>query len=363
MKTWFLRLQVIASALAILLAFATYGPLLGALVAFMLVSAFVTTPRSQCLGATLTATEILADTLDAFKLQLPMLSKFSTRFTAERVALNGTLTGHIRTLPTASTYDGTTGYENGATSAASLLTDLPITVDQHPHVPIKITHLSNIAAQKSVYQNNINDAAYVLAKAVLDNVLAKAVAANFSESTVESVVNTDRDTLGRIRKAMNARSGQGIPRVGIVNSDVFEQFDADSRIASKDFYGQQTGGNPLGHLTNVAGFSDIWEYPGLPHNSENLSGFFCDPRAIALVTGLPNHNFDLAGTLGLPKVANVVEVTDPDTGLTFLGIMWQKAGTFDIWMTVTLLFGVAAGKQAGSAGTICDYAGNRLVTA
>lgn len=324
------------------------------------------TRRAMQCGATLTVTEILADTMEAFKLQLPMLSSFSSRFTSKKVVKDGTLIGHIRTLPTASTYDANAGgYKNGATSAANLLTDISITVDQHPHVPIKVTNLSNIAAQKSVYQDNIRDAAYVLAKAVLDNVLGKFVAAVFSERTIQAVADSDSDTLGAIRKKMNIKNGGGIPRAAIVNSDVFDVLDSDTRIISRDVYGQATGGLPLGHLKNVKGFSDIWEYPGLPTNGENLTGVFFDPRAVALVTGLPNHNFDLARELGLPQVMRDEVLTDPDTGLSFMGLLWQEQGTGDIYMTVTLLFGAAAGKllDGNAAGIATDYAGHRLVTA
>jgi hypothetical protein len=362
-----MKKQVILALAVAFLALAFIQPAF-ALVAFGLV-AFAFQPRyigrGVNYGATLTATEILSDVMGPFKQFLPMLNSFSTRLTAEKVALNGSLIGHIRTLPTASTYDAAQGgYKNGATSAAGLLTDIPITVDQHPHVPIKITHLTNIAAQKNVYQDNIADAAYVLAKAVLQNVLAKVVAANVSQKTTEAIVETDRDTLGGIRKAMNLLAGGSFPRAGIVNSDVFESLDADPRIASRDYYGQQTGGSPLGHLVNVAGFRDIWEYPDMPANAENLSGFFFDPRAVALVTGLPDHNDQLARALGLPTVMKTEVVTDPETGLSFMGLMWQEQGTLDIYMTVTLLFGSVVGKQAvgNAAGVATDYAGHRLVT-
>lgn len=322
-------------------------------------------PRSARVCATLTATEILTDTIAAIRVMVPMLFQFSTRFTADRVALNGTVTGHIRTLPTAQDYNaGQGGYKNGANAGENLLTDIPVVVNKHKHVPIKYSHLVNIASQKSAYQQNINDAAYVLGKTMLNDVLAGAVAANFSEVTTEAIADTNRDTLGAIRKAMN-KKGAGSPRFGLVNSDVFEALDSDSRIASRDYYGQQTGGNPLGVLRAVAGFSEIWEYPELPANAENLSGFFCDPRAIAVVTGLPDHSFDLAAQLGIPQVMRHEIVQDPESGLALMAIFWQEQGTADVYMTVTLLWGSIAGKQAGAsaAGTAADYAGHRLVTA
>jgi hypothetical protein len=42
--------------------------------------------------------------------------------------------------------------------------------------------------------------------------------------------------------------------------------------------------------------------------------------------------------------------------------MWQKAGLFDVWMTITCLWGIAAGCAGSTAGTKTDYAGHRCVT-
>jgi hypothetical protein len=229
---------------------------------------------------------------------------------------------------------------------------------------VKFAHLQNIASQKSLYQDTINDAAFVLGKAVVDGVCALITAANFSQSSTVAIASTSRDTLGTVRKNMNTK-GAGPTRFGIVNSDFFEKLDSDSRIASRDYYGQQTGANAFGHIQSVAGFADIWEYPSLPANSENLSGFFFDPRAVSLVTGLPDHTFELAASLGIPQVMRHEIVQDPASGLAMMALFWQEQGTADVYMTITLLWGALAGKQASgnSAGIATDYAGYRIVTA
>lgn len=132
---------------------------------------------------------------------------------------------------------------------------------------------------------------------------------------------------------MNVVNGGALPRAGIVNSDVFETLDSDTRIISRDVYGQATGGVPLGHLTNVKGFSDVWEYPGLPSNAQNLSGFFFDPRAVAVVFGLPDHNFNLAEELGLPMVMK----QEISSSMSFASVMFRphsfiQSGMFN-WIT------------------------------
>jgi hypothetical protein len=398
---------------------------------------------------TLTPTEVLADTLDAFKIAAPMLGSMSTEFTAEPVKLNQQVIAHIRTLPTVSDYDSSTGYSNGLTEGRDLMTDVPVTVDRHKHAGVNLGYLNGIKDKKDVYEKAIADCGYVLAKAVVDSALQKFNLANISYSSTEATNDTDRDTLGGIRKAMNSR-GAAAGRVGLLNSDAFEKLDADARIASRDYYGQQTGGTPLGHLVNVAGFRDIWEYPDLgvintasleftataatdlittasahgyttgtvvrvstsaadlpaglsaatnyyvirvsdttfkvgsslanalagtavditdagtgTHTVagyENLAGAFFEPRAIIIRTGLPDHPFEVAQALGIPSIAGVDVVTDPDTGLSLMGIRWMQPGTFDLKLTMTLMWGTAVGRQAGAAGAICDKAGHRLVT-
>lgn len=399
--------------------------------------------------ATLSSTIILADTLQAFKKRVPMLGAFSTNFTDQRLRLNSSAIAHVRTLPSLSTFDSSTGYKNGAAEGNSLVTDVPVTIDSHKHVPIKLSHLYNIADQKDVYQNAIGDAAYVLGKGMVDSVLAKVTASTISNVVTEAAASVDRDTLGSVRKGMNGNGAAPTGRVGIVNSDFYESLDADPRIASRDYYGQQTGGQAYGMLTNVAGFGNIWEYPDFPTNTaagstftaattdictdaahgfltgsavrvsnsggalptglsaattyyvikldadtfklatsranavagtaidisgtgsgtqtivgyENLSAFFFEPRAVALVTGLPDHTFDIAAALGIPTQGRHYVVTDPETGMSLLGIEWQEPGTFDLYLTVAAMWGSAVGAQSGAAGAITDKAGYRVVTA
>ena len=263
--------------------------------------------------ATLTTTEILTDTLDAFKLQFPMLGNFTSDMSSGSAVKGQTIMAHIANLPTASTYDATTGY--------------------------------------------------ALGKSIVDFALGKVLAANFTNAVNESVVgDVDRETLGAIRKEMNLNGAAPSGRFGIVNGDAFESLDTDPRIASADYHGQQIEGNSLGQLNNVSGFEAIYEYPTLAANGELLAGVFLDPRGIAIATRLPDHNIDYANDLGIPRAGKFEVVEDPDSGLALLGISWEQPGTFDQFLTVTVLHGAAAGAQGGSAGAITDKAGVRLTT-
>jgi hypothetical protein len=208
----------------------------------------------------------------------------------------------------------------------------------------------------------VNAVGYALGKSVVDTVLAKVVAANITHSVTETIANTSRDTLAKATKQLNAQGALPQGRFGIVNSDFFNALDADSRIASDLFHGERRNGDAYGYIQNVSGFKSIWEYPSLP-STGNISAFFADKRAVVVASRVPDMSQTVASQFGVPQIAAFETVSDADSGLTLLGIKWQKPGTFDIYMTVAILFGSAVGAQGGSANTITDKAGVLIKTA
>lgn len=315
---------------------------------------------------TLTNTETLALVMQAFTKKLfpilPMGTDFRTG--ASGLKLNGVYQAHIATLGATAAYDATTGYKNGATSARTLLVDVPITASNHRHAPILLEYLNRIKDRKQEYMEVISGLGYSLAKYVLDDILAAITIANFSESTGPvAVADCDTDMLTAMTGAMN-KVGAGEMRNLIVNTDVANVIGADARMASQDFQNQRTGGSPFRRWTNCFGWQSIQEYPDFPTNSQNLGGFGFDKRAISLMAGPPEpKDSELSAQLNIKEVMNFETMTDPDTGLTMAAVSWQDPGTGDFYWTPTIVWGRALGSQGGAAGTVADYAGNRLVTA
>lgn len=300
------------------------------------------------MATNLSPSEILVQTLDAFKTRVPALGTMSTDFSDDRSRLNQTIRGHIRTLPSVGDY-GANGYFSNSNDAQALLTDVDVVLDQHKHVTLNLTHLKMLSDTKRNEQ--IGDSAYVLGKSIVDSVLAKATAANLANSEVVSIANSDFDALNGARKALVQQGANLDALYGLVNSDFAASLNADTRIASGDYHGQESTSNALYSLSNVSGFRRVLEYPDLPDNGENLSGIFFDPRAMVVATRLPSDSTDLANSLGVPNVADTTAVTDPETGLSFLGIMHMQPGTLDLYLTVTVLYGSTVGGSAlGNAG-------------
>jgi len=306
------------------------------------------------MATNLAPSEILVQTLDAFKARVPALGMMSTDFSDSRSRKDQTIRGHIRTLPTVGDY-GASGYFSNANDAQTLLTDVDLTLDQHKHVTLNLTHLKMLSDDKRNTQ--IGDSAYVLGKSIVDNVLGKVLAANLTNTEIITIANSDFDALNSARKNLVTQGANVDALYGIVNSDFAATLNADTRIASRDYYHQEARSSGLSTWNNVSGFQQIREYSGMPANGESLSAVFFDPRALVVATRLPSDSTELAASLGVPNIADTMTVTDPESGLSFLGIMHMQPGTLDLYLTVTVLYGTKVG------GTELDEAGYRITTA
>jgi hypothetical protein len=256
--------------------------------------------------------ELLMDVMDAFKVRFPMLNNFSTDMSADRARFNEQITAHISTLPTVRDYDATTGYKANAASANDLVVQVPVTIDRHKHVPIKVDYIDQISTRRNLYEQAIGNVAFSLGKEAFDYAMSLVVAANFSESSTFAEANSDKEMLDDVTGDLNAVGTNPFGRFGIVNSAVFSTLDNDSRIASGDYYGQRRGASGYGVIRNTAGFEVIYEYPSMPANSENLSAFFGTRESLVIASRLPQDTFDLASSIGIPKIANTETITDPE---------------------------------------------------
>jgi hypothetical protein len=320
-------------------------------------------PANGALFATLTTTEILADTLDAFRTFVPMISAFSTDFSNARSKKGEQIMAHVSTLPSVQDWDANSGMELNQVEADALITDVPVTLNQFKHVPVRVKALTQLASRKDLYLEAIRNIAYVLGKYVVDYVLSLVTAANVTNQKIASTLNTSMDTLELLRTTLNTQKAASVGRFGLISSACGGAIQADPRASNSQYYGQLNGGNAYRHYVNMAGFSNIWEYPDFPANGINLSGFFGDRRAAVIASRLPSDIEDLADEAGVPKIANFETLTDDQSGLSMMAIAYQKQGTFDIWLTIALLFGASVGAQGGGAAAKTDSAGIRLRTA
>lgn len=284
---------------------------------------------------------LLSDILEPFKTRFPMLRGMSTDFRAQPLKLSTNYTAHIRTLPSAATYDGTTGYANGATSGRSLLVDVPITVDAHKHVPLKLEHLNIIKDHKNDYLGTVADAGYVLGKTMVDSVLLKGARNSaFTNTVTDTVANSDRDTLAAACEAMNTNGASPFGRCGIVSSSVMTSLMGDAEISSRDYYGQLAGGNALRVLRNIEGFESIYEYPEFP--SDAASQTFT--AATTDICTAAAHGFKTGDKV---RVSSATTLPAGLSAATTYFVIYLTADTFSLATT-------DANAQAGTAINISD---------
>lgn len=99
--------------------------------------------------------------------------------------------------------------------------------------------------------------------------------------------------------------------------------------------------------------------------TENVIAFGFDKRAFAVLLGVPDgfDSADLKSAWGIPDNMGFESVTMD--GVTMGAVSWEETGTGDLnYMPVTV-FGMAAGRQAGTnaVGSKTDYAGYRVMKA
>ena len=59
----------------------------------------------------------------------------------------------------------------------------------------------------------------------------------------------------------------------------------------------------------------------------------------------------------MPPVMEFYSTKDEESGVELYGIAWQEQGTADVYLGVAILFGVGAGNQGGTNGSMTDNAG------
>jgi hypothetical protein len=246
-----------------------FGVTAGAATFFLLGHAM--TPWSAMnsnLCVTLTATQILALSIQAFKKRVPVLALMGTDFTGMNLIKGQAAIARIPTLPSVSSYDVTQGgYKNGAALAKSLWTDVPLTIENWSTVPLRIKHEDLITdATKLDFNSNVAHGGYVLGKKIVDDTLALVGTKRFSQDTVIGTNEFDVDALITIGAAMNGKT-ESTERYLLVNTAVASVLAADQRLINSQWFGTAQGGEPIRVWRNAFGFREIREYPDLPVNN------------------------------------------------------------------------------------------------
>jgi hypothetical protein len=292
------------------------------------------------LCVTLTSTEILRDVIKSFKKTFPALNRMGNEFRATSLKLDQQYIAHIPTLPTVE--DVTATYATTGQTARSLLVDVPVTVSRRRGVRLKWEHVAGLQDQKNEYDECIQNAGFALAKNFVDDLLSEAKSTNFSQYSIFAEADCDLDMLANVRGDMNGVGANPMGRAMLVNSNVASVLEVDTRIASKDYYGQnQAGADGLRSWRGVAGFSEILEYADLSlNNGTALTAVATD------ATGGAYENMFTKTAHGLVTGDRVTAASfSAGTGLTTTG------GTYFVIKKTADVFQLATTRALAVAGT------------
>ncbi|HRQ87674.1 MAG TPA: P22 phage major capsid protein family protein [Bacteroidia bacterium] len=277
----------------------------------------------------LTVEEILADVIDAFKVRVPAINRMGRDFRHGGLKKGQTYTAHIAGIPGVTEYDENDGgYQHDAQSARGLLTDVPITVDQHKKVSLLWNHLDSITDKKQEYDKVVANAGYAIAKAVVMSIIAKVNRRTLTQQSIYSTVNSDYDAVEAIRSAMNLVGAAPTGRTGIVNTAVASSLGLDERVLSKDYRGEMHGSSALRVFSNLAGFEEVLEWPELPSN--NGQAIAITATAATDLINLVGHPFKDGDRVYFPALTGGTGLT---AGTTSYYVRDAAADTFKVSVT------------------------------
>ena len=259
----------------------------------------------------------------------PMLKGVFTDFSDAGAALNQDVYTRTIGMPTVEDFPA------GAASAR-VDADYAVTLDQAKQVRFTIPALEYNATGRDLVAEHAEPMAVALGTYLVDAVAAL-VTDDFTEETVLASNQVDFTTLSAIAKAMNAKGVPDIGRRAWVNSDVAEAL-ANDELIMESF--DNANESAYGHWRNLKGFADIWEYPALPANNINLTGFFGHLNAILLVARVCTNPANLLGA-GYP--GKLQTVTDPVSGLSVLSNQWVEQESLALNDRLIVLFGADRG--------------------
>jgi phage I-like protein len=283
--------------------------------------------------------------LSLLKLSFPILSKVSTDFSAGHAAFNQTVNTRIRSVPSVTNYNTSTGY---ATSDAET-TDVPVTIDNHKAVQISYNANELASTERDLFGEQAEGCQYALGKAMVDELYALITAGNYTNATTKALSTFSRAEVTAMAKALFDRGVPAMGRFLLLNSAYFEKLQSDASIVSLAAY-QRPEVITQYTLPPIAGF-DVLQAVNLP-TTANLTGFAGAPDALAIATRLPNdYSAALPGATGGGVVSTV---RNPDTGISVMLVQHVNHTLGAAYWRIALMFGVAKGQVAS---------GQRLISA
>lgn len=277
---------------------------------------------------------------------LPVLANISCNFGAilpggARANFGQEVSVPLVTAVAAADYDRAAG---GYVASDSTDTNASVTVDQHKHVTREIT-----VEEAFTFGENVLDRQAELDANTIGNAMVQALTGlvknnaipTATQQTVKAVGSFDSSAVIDINTALDDRDVTDVGRFGVLNSSYHGALRKDPSVVSANINPGSTAVQS-GKITTVDGV-DFIKFPGLPGNSENLTGFVSAQDGLAIATIIPALD-KLAGFADIPKDAYIEVITEPESGLQILLVEKMDSDLGVVTRSYRIMFGVGIGN-------------------
>jgi hypothetical protein len=289
---------------------------------------------------TLAGTLVVQRSLDLLKYELPILSRISTDLSDQSINFNQTADVRTRSVPAVSDFDETTGY---ATNDATTV-DMPVTINKHKSSMVSFNANTLASTKRLLFPEQEEGMHYAIGLQMVTDLLALITPANYPLAAQKSVIALDqfaRSGVIACSKALNKRKVTGGQRTALLNSDYHGQLETDTTIVGNLINGRAGDSIATGILPPISKVQP-YEAPYFPDNAANLVGAVFRADALCLASRVPNdYSTIFPGVTG----GGVVQtVTNPDTGMSFMVVMFVDHQLGATFMRLAAMYGVAKGQ-------------------
>lgn len=295
---------------------------------------------------TLSGVLLTQRTLDLLKIEFPLLSRISTKFTDERfdpamigrAGFNQTIVTRLTSVPAVGTYSEDLGY----VSSNAETTNVSVTIDAHKFVQVDF-NLNEMSTVRKLLAEQETALHYAIGKDLVDSIYDLFTAENYPETpTIRALVDWDRTGVIAIGAAMQGGSAGRNANTGtrtlLLDSSYHAELCKDETVAS-NAYNRGVETISTGVLPLVSGYLPV-DAPNIASGSRVGVGLRAD--AVALATALPT---DYANQPGLPATALQEVVTNPDLGLNVQLTVFQDHKGGRTFMRLAWMRGRAVGNR------------------
>ena len=276
--------------------------------------------------------QIAEQSLDYLSTQFHPLRAFSRDFSADISGSGESVTTRVPSSMTAS--DLSTGY--AATDVTS--TAVTVTLNKFKGYSMAFTDMEVSKAGNFDWLSSqfLAPALEVTLDAVMDDLLALVLNANFSANEVITAANFDLDEVADLAADLTTAKCPKSDRALVLPSSYYASLAKDNLVQDASAYGN-AGPIQDNIVQKAHGFS-IYEYTGIPANGENLAAIALHPSALCLAARTPAAPAD-----GSVQVSDIV---DPSTGLPIQLRTFYDNVAGKHYLTMGVLYGVAKGNGA-----------------